>query len=80
MTNLIPKRVTIMKLREFIKNLQLIAEESAETLDFDVVCSRDDEGNGFNGVYFTPTIGTYDGEHNGEFDSQEGTPNAVCVN
>lgn len=36
-----------MKLREYIEQLQKFAEMNPETLDMDVIYSRDDEGNGF---------------------------------
>jgi len=61
--------------------------------DLPLVSARDDEGNGFNYVYFTPTYGTYDGKRNGEFhdgsdsdeeDEEDGfgpyDNEAVCIN
>ncbi len=67
-----------MKLSEFARNINDLMEERPETKDFDVVTSKDDEGNGFSLVNFTPTVGKYDNEDK-EF-QDEITPNAVCIN
>ena len=49
-----------MKLKEYVENLNKLLEERPDTADMDVVTSRDDEGNGYNLVYFAPTIGHLD--------------------
>jgi hypothetical protein len=67
-----------MKLKEYVENLNKLIVERPETADFDVVTSRDDEGNGFNLVYCAPTVGCYDAEEK-EF-TEEIKVNAVCVN
>ena len=36
-----------MTLREFISNLNKLAEETPEALDLNVIYAKDDEGNGF---------------------------------
>lgn len=41
-----------MILKEFIENLNRFIKENPETLEMQVVTSKDDEGNGFNTVYF----------------------------
>lgn len=70
-----------MKFKEYLKNLQELAEEHPEALEFDVVYGIDDEGNAFHDVVFTPTIGYY---HGNEFDSNDDVSkkeyNSVCVN
>ena len=43
-------------LRELIAHLINISEETPESLDYLVVTSRDDEGNGFNVVFYHPSI------------------------
>lgn len=67
-----------MKLKEFVDNLTTLMSERPETAEFEVVTSRDDEGNGYDLVYYTPTVGNYCS------DDKEFTPepelNAVCVN
>ena len=66
-----------MKLREYIEQLQKFAEANPETLDMDVIYSRDDEGNGFQEVHYAPSKGTYEGY---EFDESDDNVNAVCIN
>jgi len=67
-----------MKLKEFAENINKLLKERPESAEFDVVSSRDDEGNGFNLVSYDPSIGTYDAVDK-EF-SSESKPNAVCIN
>ncbi len=67
-----------MKLSEFVKNLNELIKERPETADFEVVTSRDDEGNGYNMVHYTPSVGSWDEEER-EF-KEECEINAVCVN
>ena len=83
-----------MKLREYIANLQKLAEERPETLDMDVIYSKDDEGNGYGQVYYAPGIGEHDSE--GEYTPESSVkeepeeygydsfddfkPNVVCIN
>jgi len=75
-----------MKLREFIENLNNFVKENPETLDLDVITSKDAEGNGFNHVYYEPTKGFFeDGdyvtfERFGEELSLEPDVNVVCIN
>jgi hypothetical protein len=75
-----------MTLKEFIKNLNKFAKENPETLNMQVITSKDDEGNGFNLVYYSPSKGIYEDD---EFMSSEqyekgggdsNKTNAVCVN
>lgn len=37
-----------MKFKKYLENPNKLTKERPETLEFDVVSSRDDEGNGFN--------------------------------
>ena len=67
-----------MTLKEFAANINKLLEDRPETADFHVVTSKDDEGNGFNLVHYTPQVGNYDGEEK-EFKA-EVELNAVCVN
>jgi hypothetical protein len=48
-----------------------------ETLDMDVIYSRDDEGNGFQQVHYAPSKGNYEDM---EFQEGDEDVNAVCIN
>ena len=65
-----------MKLSEYIDKLNKILK-----LYGDITCvyAKDSEGNGFDEVYYDPSVGEYDDR---EFTSSDGeTPiNSVCVN
>ena len=63
-----------MKISELVKNLQEILEKYG---DLDLITAIDDEGNGFNEIYFEPSIGYYE-DH--EFDQDVSEINACCVN
>lgn len=67
-----------MKLKEFAENINNLLKERPETAEYDVVSSKDDEGNGYNLVHYSPTVGNYDKEER-EF-QQEREVNAVCIN
>jgi hypothetical protein len=77
-----------MKLSEYINQLQEFVKENPETSEFEVCYSIDDEGNGYNDVYYTPTIGYRDKD--GEFislsdtewfeENEDAVPNSVCIN
>ena len=69
-----------MKLRDFLNDLNRIANINPEALDLDVIYAMDDEGNGFNLVFCNPTIGEYDGEYCGEFNGESEINNAICIN
>ncbi len=75
-----------MTLKEYINNLTKFAEENPETLDMQVVTSKDDEGNGYNLVYYEPSKGIFeDGDFTTfaqyeEFGRDSSETNAVCVN
>jgi hypothetical protein len=75
-----------MTLKEFIESLNNFAEQNPEALEMLVVTSKDNEGNGFNIVYYTPQKGSY---MNGNFYSlhdyshykiDKSETNAVCIN
>jgi hypothetical protein len=73
-----------MKLKEYIKNLIDFAETNSKHLELDVVTSKDDEGNGYNLVYYKPSKGIFDDgdfqTENKEYRIEEDDYNAVCVN
>jgi len=71
-----------MKLKDYIIALQEVAETYPNA---EVVYSIDDEGNGFNKVHCSPSLGNYTA---GDFIHDDGTTefhddygvNAICVN
>lgn len=75
-----------MTLKEYINNLTKFAEENPEALDMQVVTSKDDEGNGYNPVYFEPSKGIFEEgdfitvEQYEEYERNSSETNAVCVN
>jgi len=77
-----------MTLKEYIKELQKIAKKYPDAV---VVYSKDEEGNGFNEVFYPPSIGNFSKFNNfcgGDFVCDDGTKeyaeksknNAVCLN
>lgn len=74
-----------MTLKNYMKHLVTLLEENPEAADFQVVTAKDDEGNGYDRVHFTPGLGVYDDEF-GEFspldpeDEEQEAPNAVLLN
>jgi hypothetical protein len=74
-----------MTLSEFKKGIDELFATRPELRDTQVIYSRDDEGNGFDPIIFTPSVGNYDGDSRGEFVDEKGergnrTINAVCIN
>ncbi len=67
-----------MKFKDYVKNLNELLKKRPEVADYDVVTSRDDEGNGYNLVYYGATVGSYD-KNERDFKAEQET-NAVCVN
>lgn len=75
-----------MTLREYIEQLQNFAQANPETLDMDVIYSRDDEGNGFQEVHYSPSKGIYEdnefiaSEQLEDYERDENEVNSVCIN
>lgn len=71
-----------MKLREFLSDINRFARNNPACLEMDVICSTDDEGNGYNTNFLGIEQGQYeDGEFWGD-DSEDGDciANTVCIN
>lgn len=73
-----------MTLKEYFELLQEFIKEHPEALEYEVISSKDDEGNGYNRIYYSPTLGSFNGD---DFsteleDLEEGNLpiNAVCIN
>jgi len=72
-----------MKLSEYIEKMNEVINGLTDLIkegnDFEVVYSKDDEGNEYQPVYFTPTAGYYeDREFTSELENRK--PNAICIN
>lgn len=48
-----------MKLKEFLNELNQLVEKHPEYLDLDVITAKDAEGNGFDLVYYGPSVGAF---------------------
>lgn len=68
-----------MKLRDYIEQLNLIAEENPDVLEYDVIYSSDDEGNDYQKIHYGPSIGYYEDREFRQYD-EDYEPNAVCIN
>lgn len=71
-----------MKLKDYIKNLNLFVIEHPEALMLDVVSSCDEEGNHYERVLYGPSIGIFGMGDFMPYDltDLDAKPNAVCVN
>lgn len=71
-----------MKLSELIIHLNNMAKENPEILNYEVISSSDDEGNDFNPVLYTPTLGHYNPSGWGyeKFQTDVDDHNAICLN
>jgi len=73
-----------MKLKEYIEGLQKIIDNNPDYAELEVCASIDDEGNGYNPIYFAPTIGHWSEDDEffpEEYATDEELPiNVVCVN
>jgi len=75
-----------MKFKEYLDNLKKYAKENPDSLNYDVITSVDDEGNGYNLVHYSPSKGIFEDR---EFISEDGLEdynrdkvdlNSICVN
>jgi hypothetical protein len=48
-----------MKLKDYIQKLNTLIVSHPDALEYEVVTSKDDEGNAFNPVLYDPSIGVY---------------------
>lgn len=72
-----------MKLKEYREFLNEMVKNHPEADELIVVYSKDDEGNGYQQVHYTPTVGVYSPQE-GEFEANEcgseEEPNSICIN
>lgn len=68
-----------MNLKEYIDNLLKLVETNQEALTMQVITSSDDEGNSYNRVAYTPSMGRLHSD--GDFCMEDTCkPDTVCVN
>ncbi len=68
-----------MNLKTYIDNLLKLVETNPEALTMEVVTSSDDEGNSYNRVHYTPSLGRL--HVDGDFCTEDSCePDTVCVN
>lgn len=48
-----------MLFKDYLNAMNELAKNSPETLEMPCVYARDDEGNGYQGVGYTPSVGTF---------------------
>ena len=82
-----------MKLKDYISGLNKLVEEHPEAAEMEAIYSRDDEGNGYQKIHFSPAVVMAEDleeyrienvhpdkeEYEEEYDD-EFSPNAVVVN
>ena len=69
-----------MKFKKYIKTLNKFVKKHPEAKNFNVITSKDDEGNGYNRVHYSPTIGYYDVEGQEFENTGRSEPDSVCIN
>jgi hypothetical protein len=77
-----------MTLQEFLENIEKMVGEDPSILELEVITSIDDEGNGFNAVYHSPSLGRYDDNefksYNPSADEEDTCDreeiNSICIN
>lgn len=80
-----------MKLKEFLNNIQEMVKKDPSLLEKNVIFAKDAEGNGFEEVYYSPSVGVYDTEEyefvpadsedfEEEYEYTKEDINAICVN
>jgi hypothetical protein len=79
-----------MKLKDYVESLQKVLNENPDAANFKVIFARDDEGNGFQEVCYSPSVGHFDGDYGGDFYAKENIEedynieemplNSVCIN
>lgn len=76
-----------MTLREYIDNLNELLEEYPDAANYTVITAKDAEGNGYDRVYYTPTLGKLDDDGDfihlssfEDYDLEKDDADSVCVN
>lgn len=80
-----------MKLEQFLEAIQEMVKEDPSILELNVITSKDAEGNGYDEVYYTPSIGVLDEDGEGfvpvesedfenEYEYTKEDINSICIN
>jgi hypothetical protein len=73
-----------MKLSKYLEELQKFAKEHPEALDLECYTASDDEGNDYNSVHYSASLGNYSGDEGFTFEEDakenEMEINSVCLN
>ena len=67
-----------MTLKEYITQLQDLAERRPEANDLQVIYAKDEEGNGYEPIHFSPSLGKLEGRD--DFEQVEEGANSVLIN
>ena len=68
-----------LKFGEYLAHLNEMAEKHPRLLELDVITSKDDEGNGYNKVFYHPSAVIYSEDTVDDTDNINDV-NAVCLN
>jgi len=71
-----------MNLKTYTENLNKFLTDNPDAADYTVITAADDEGNGYNEIHYSPSLGHFD---SGDFevenvDEEQEESNSVCVN
>ena len=69
-----------MQLHQYLDNLNKMAKEHPEILEYDVIYSSDDEGNSFEMIYYTPSVGVFENREFSDISRDIRELNAICIN
>ncbi len=73
-----------MNFKEFVDGVNLFLKEHPEAGELLVITASDDEGNDFNQVSYTPSMGKHVPDERefltSEQAGEKADPNAVCIN
>ena len=75
-----------MTLEKYLKHLNKIVEKNPEALKYELIYSKDDEGNDFKAVSYKPSLGfldddcEYTAKDSEDWDELEEEPNVICIN
>ncbi len=77
-----------MRVKEYLEALNKLVNDNPGALELELITSIDDEGNGYNRVFYTPSLAIYDGselivtwdENEEEIPVTIDKANCICLN
>ena len=69
-----------MKLKSFLYTLNTMVDSDPALGELEVVVASSDDGNSYNRVEFSPTVGIFDGQEQFAAKPDDTGCNAICVN